>query len=169
MGLDWYAESSAIWKLFKTILQKWEKHCITLHSLADQIMGLERCEKDSINVPQETFLAVQITIESKIMEELQNLVGNIHEMEVQHIAMTSLLGKVTARCQYLLERHNKDTPEFQQLQTIDSVNNHMAVMIAMKKVPLQKAKFDDLQSLQEFKQINILTKCIENELEKCFF
>ncbi|KAG7172821.1 uncharacterized protein LOC121861562 isoform X3 [Homarus americanus] len=166
MGFDGFAESSTVLASFKKITQNWEKHCSTLHSLADQIMGMERCEKDNINVQKETFLAVQITIQSKIMEELHNLSEDIEDMKVQHLTMTSLLNKVIARCQQRLDQNNKNAPEFLQLQTVNSINNHMAILIAMKKIPLQNANSDDFQSLQSFKQINFSTKPIEYELEK---
>lgn len=168
MGLDGYAESSAIWLSFKTILQKWKKHCSTLHSLATQIMGMERCDKARINVPEDTFLAVRITIESKIMEELHNLSEDIQEMETEQQSLSALLSRVTARCQHFLEQNNKQVAEFQQLQTIYSMNNHITILIAMMKVPLHKAQIDHFQSLQDFKQINVLTKPIENEVEKIF-
>lgn len=166
MGLDGFAESSAVLSSFKKILLKWEKHCSTLQSLANQIQGIERCEKDIISLREETFHAVHITIQSKIMEELHNLSQDLMAMEVEHASLISIHSKILAQCQHFLEQKDEHAEEFQQLRTVDSICNHMAVLIAMKKIPLVKAAPDDFQSLQEFKQINLSTKSLETELEK---
>ncbi|MPC37089.1 hypothetical protein E2C01_030564 [Portunus trituberculatus] len=95
--------------------------------------------------------AVQITINSKILEALQNLCQDMEELEAQHTALVSLLSRTLYQSQCLLEKNEQTVLETQALHSLDSLCKQVAVLIAMKKVPLHKASPNDLSSLKEFR------------------
>lgn len=170
MGVNGITESRAVLEEVMELLLKWEKHSNTLHILADQIMGLERCEKQKIAVPPDTYTAVRSTIQHKIVEELENLSVFLNELEVQRDTMASHIDSMEAKCHTILEAEQdqslRPSTEFPLLQTMYSIYNHVHVIVSMKKIPLHNARVDDFQSLQELQQMNLTTESIKTELEK---
>lgn len=166
MGLHGFSEASNILESIKKILRKWDKHCNTLYTLADQALGIERCNQEGIHFPQEMLGAVQVTVHSKILEALQNLSQDMEELKAEHIALVSLLSQVLSRSQHLLEKNEQTVPETRALHSLDSLCKQVAVLIAMKKVPLHKASPSDVCSLKELKDINAATKSLESEIDK---
>lgn len=170
MGVNGITESRAVLEEVTELLLKWEKHSNTLHILADQIMGLERCEKQKIAVPPDTYTAVRSTIQHKIVEELENLSVFLNELEVQRDTMASHIDSMEAKCHTILEAEQdqslRPSTEFPLLQTMYSIYNHVHVIVSMKKIPLHNARVDDFQSLQELQQMNLTTESIKTELEK---
>lgn len=166
MGLHGFSEASSSLDSIKKILLKWDKHCNNLQSLADQISGIERCNEEAVHFPKEMLGAVQITINSKILEALQNLYQDMEELEAEHTALVSLLSQALNQSQRLLEKNEQTVSETQALHSLDSLCKQVAVLIAMKKVPLHKASPNDLCSLKEFRGINTLTKSLESEIDR---
>lgn len=166
MGLHGFSGACNILGSVKKILLKWDKHCNILHTLADQTSGIERCDQETIGFPKEMLEAVQITIDSKILEALQNLSQDMEELETEHIALVSLLSQVLEQSQHLLEKNEQTVLETQALCTLDSFCKKIAVLISMKKVPLQKASPNDLSSLKMLKDVNAATKSLESDMDK---
>ncbi|KAK3852748.1 hypothetical protein Pcinc_040676 [Petrolisthes cinctipes] len=110
---------------FLKVVEKWGKHSRNLHALTDQIKAMERCEREIVNVPQETLEEVKVTIESKILTELQNLSNCLASMEEQQTAMTTYASQVAKTCHNQLikkdkkkkkesQKHNNTSPQQQQ-------------------------------------------------------
>ena len=91
---------------------------------------------------------------------------NREELEAQHTALVSLLSQTLNQSQHLLEKNEQTVSETQALHSLDSLCKQVAVLIAMKKVPLHKALPNDLCSLKEFRSINTMTKSLEGEIDR---
>lgn len=88
------------------------------------------------------------------------------ELEAEHTALVSLLSLLLEQSQHLLEKNEQTVLETQALNTLDSFCKKTAVLISMKKVPLQKASPSDLSSLKMFKDVNVATKSLESDMDK---
>lgn len=165
MGFNCLMESSAVLEAFKEVLSAYDKKCTTVYALADQIMGMEKCEKALFSIPQDTFLRLQTTIQSKIMEELHNLSLIILDMEVQQTTMASVVDRTESNCRYLFERGSHNASEFQQLRTIYSISNYVTTLIDMKKFHLETMNYNDIRSICNARK-DSSCKPVERELEK---
>lgn len=88
------------------------------------------------------------------------------ELEKEQAALVSLLNQALEQSQHLLKKNEQSVLETQALISLDSLCKKIAVLISMKKVPLQKASPSDLSSLKMLKDVNAATKSLESDMDK---
>lgn len=88
------------------------------------------------------------------------------ELEKEQAALVSLLNQALEQNQHLLKKNEQSVLETQALISLDSLCKKIAVLISMKKVPLQKASPSDLSSLKMLKDVNAATKSLESDMDK---
>lgn len=87
------------------------------------------------------------------------------ELEAEQGALLTLLNQVLHQSQHLLEQNEQTELETQALNSLDSLCKKIAVLISMKKVPLQKASPSDLCSLKMLKDVNAASKSLESDID----
>lgn len=164
MGFDSLMESISVIESLKESLSAYDKKCTSLYNLADQITGIERCEKGLFNLHQDTFHHLQSSITSKMISELHSLTLIISDMEMQKTSMESVVTRMESQCKSLINT-SPNSEAFAQLRTVYAISNYLTTLIDMKRFHLETMDPSDVKSISKARK-DTSCKPIEKELDR---